>query len=120
MDLADVFRRYLIQIQQQLQELDAHIDFYNDLLQEQNSKMKLVSGYKAYQASALLWPVCFVSMIGNGENYGDGCIGSRDWYRSTVAEERIVCCISKRGDRIFVAYAWCAFSYYPGGHQMID
>ncbi|WP_419640391.1 IS110 family transposase, partial [Thiolapillus sp.] len=34
--LRDVFRRYLIQIQQQLQELDAHIDFYNDLLQEQN------------------------------------------------------------------------------------
>ncbi|WP_419586632.1 IS110 family transposase, partial [Thiolapillus sp.] len=34
--LSDVFRRYLIQIQQQLQELDAHIDFYNDLLQEQN------------------------------------------------------------------------------------
>ncbi|WP_419585188.1 transposase, partial [Thiolapillus sp.] len=32
-------------------------------------KMKLVSGYKAYQASALLWPVC---LIGNGENYRRG------------------------------------------------
>ncbi|WP_293650754.1 transposase, partial [Thiolapillus sp.] len=63
-------------------------------------KMKLVSGYKAYQASALLWPVC---LIGNGENYRRGrdvsaAVGLVPKQHSSGGKDRLLG-ISKRGDR---------------------
>ncbi|WP_419595268.1 IS110 family transposase, partial [Thiolapillus sp.] len=70
--LSDVFRRYLIQIQQQLQELDAHIDFYNDLLQEQNRQNEACQRLQSIPGFGPVVASVFYSMIGNGENYRRG------------------------------------------------
>ena len=101
--LSDVFRRYLIQIQQQLQELDAHIDFYNDLLQEQNRQNEACQRLQSIPGFGPVVASVFYSMIGNGENYRRGrdvlaAVGLVPKQHSSGGKDRLLG-ISKRGDR---------------------
>jgi len=101
--LSDVFRQYLVQIQLQLQELEAHIAFYTNMLQEQNrqhevcKRLQTIPGFGPIVASA------FYSIVGNGESYHRGrdvsaAVGLVPKQHSSGGKDRLLG-ISKRGDR---------------------
>lgn len=101
--LSDLFRRYLARIQQQLQELDAHIDFYTDILQEQNRHNEVCRCLQTIPGFGPVVASVFYSMIGDGENYRRGrdvsaAVGLVPKQHSSGGKDRLLG-ISKRGDR---------------------
>ena len=101
--LSDVFRQYLVRVQQQLQELDTHIDFYTNLLQQESQqneacqRLLTIPGFGPIVASA------FYSIVGNGEAYRRGrdvsaALGLVPRQHSSGGKDRLLG-ISKRGDR---------------------
>lgn len=101
--LSDVFRQYLVQIQQQLQELDAHIGFYTDILKEQNRKNEVCQRLQTIPGFGAIVASLFYSIVGNGEVYRRGrdvsaALGLVPKQHSSGGKERLLG-ISKRGDR---------------------
>ncbi|RLJ22647.1 IS110 family transposase [bacterium endosymbiont of Escarpia laminata] len=101
--LSDVFRQYLAKIQQQLQELDAHIGFYTDILQEQNRQNEVCQRLQTIPGFGPIVASVFYSLVGNGESYHRGrdvsaALGLVPKQHSSGGKDRLLG-ISKRGDR---------------------
>lgn len=101
--LTDFFRRLLAQSYQHLQELDKHIDSYNqelELQSQQNDacqRLQTIPGYGPIVSSV------FYSVIGNGEAYKRGrdvsaALGLVPRQHSSGGKD-VLLGISKRGDR---------------------
>jgi transposase len=101
--LSDFFRRLLARIYQQLQELDAHIDFFTKELHmqcqqsEACKRLQTVPGYGPIVASV------FHSVVNNGEAYSRGrdvsaSLGLVPRQHSSGGKNTLLG-ISKRGDR---------------------
>lgn len=101
--LSGFFRRLLAESARQLQELDAHIEFYTEALvrQSQHSeacqRLQTIPGFGPIVASV------FYSVVGNGAAYRRGrdvsaAVGLVPRQHSSGGKERLLG-ISKRGDR---------------------
>ncbi len=101
--LSDVFRQYLVQIQQQLQELDAHIGFYTDIMREQNRQNEVCQRLQTIPGFGPIVASVFYSIVGNGEVFHRGrdvsaALGLVPKQHSSGGKDRLLG-ISKRGDR---------------------
>ncbi len=101
--LSDVFRQYLLQIQRQLQELDAHIDFYTGLVMEQGRQNEVCQRLQTIPGFGPIVASIFYGFMGNGESYHRGrgvsaALGLVPKQHSSGGKDRLLG-ISKRGDR---------------------
>jgi len=101
--LSDVFRQFLYQIQKQLQELDAHIGFYNEILQVQNQQNEVCQRLQTIPGFGPIVASVFYSFVGDGEIYRRGrdvsaALGLVPKQHSSGGKDRLLG-ISKRGDR---------------------
>lgn len=101
--LSDVFRQYLVQIQQQLQELDAHIDFYTGLTQKESQQNEICERLQTIPGFGPIVAGIFYSVVGNGEAYRRGrdvsaALGLVPKQHTSGGKDHLLG-ISKRGDR---------------------
>jgi len=101
--LSDVFRQYLLEIQRQLQELDAHIDFYTDLLIEQGRQNEICQRLQTIPGFGPIVASIFYGFVGSGEIYHrqrdvSAALGLVPKQHSSGGKDRLLG-ISKRGDR---------------------
>jgi transposase len=101
--LSDFFRRLLAESYRQLQELDAHIEFYTEELVRQSrssdacQRLQTIPGYGPIVASV------FYALVGNGSGYRRGrdvsaAVGLVPRQHSSGGKDTLLG-ISKRGDR---------------------
>ncbi len=101
--LSDVFRQYLVQIQQQLQELDVHIDFYIRLMQKESERNEICQRLQTIPGFGPIVSSIFYSAVGNGEDYRRGrgvsaALGLVPKQHTSGGKDHLLG-ISKRGDR---------------------
>ena len=101
--LSDFFRRLLADCYQQLKELDAHIDFYTQVLKEQARDNEAIQRLQTIPGFGPIVASVFHAFVGNGQAFSKGrdvaaALGLVPKQHSSGGKT-VLLGISKRGDR---------------------